>query len=130
MEAYVLQNAFGFLLFIRGQIKIYYMKNILFLIVLCVFSLEAASQDSSSNKSSIPDISQSNKMKKECILMKNGLALVVKYGDTTTLSSPIKLDNGSTVFPDGKITMSDGTSKKLKNGQYVNMDGKIGTLKK
>jgi hypothetical protein len=97
------------------------MKKLYFGIMLTLISLSAMSQDSSMNAS--------DKMMKQCVIMKKGLAMVVKNGDTTTLSSPLRLNDGATVMTDGTITMTDGKTKKLKNRQWVDMDGKIGTMK-
>ena len=39
------------------------------------------------------------------------------------------LVNGTTIHPDGTINVSSGRTKKLKEGQYITMDGRIRNLK-
>ncbi|HEV3221280.1 MAG TPA: DUF6799 domain-containing protein [Puia sp.] len=80
-------------------------------------------------KKSDTNMSFTNKMEKEYVMMKDGLALHVKNGNTTTLSSPFKLNNGGLVMPNGTIQLSDGTTKKLKEGEYIDIDGQMGKTK-
>ncbi len=94
------------------------------------FSYSAICQGNSMNKKSDTNIAFTKRMEKEYVMMQNGLALHVKDGNTTTLSSPLKLNNGGLVMPDGTIQLSDGTTKKLKEGEYVDIDGIMGKIKK
>jgi len=58
--------------------------------------------------------------------------MVLKHGDTTTMKlmdKSVTLNNGSTVLTDGTVKLADGTTKMLKEGWYVDADGKIGMLK-
>lgn len=64
--------------------------------------------------------------------MKDGQMMTMKNGDTTTLETmdkSVTLNNEATVMTDGTIKMTDGTTKMLKEGWYVDMDGKIGMTK-
>jgi hypothetical protein len=106
------------------------MKKLMILCIVSALCYSALSQGNSLPKKSDKDIIFTNKMEKEYVTMKNGLALHVKDGNTTTLSSPFKLNNGSLVMPDGTIQLSDGTTKKLKEGEYIDIDGQMGKIKK
>ncbi len=106
------------------------MKKLLILCMVGAFSYSALCQSNSVPKKSDTDFAFTKKMEKEFVMMQNGLALHVKDGNTTTLSSPLKLNNGGLVMPDGTIQMSDGTTKKLKEGEYVDIDGIMGKIKK
>jgi hypothetical protein len=106
------------------------MKKLMILCIVSAFCYSALCQGNSMSKKSDMNISFTNKMDKEYVTMKNGLALHVKDGNTTTLSSPFKLNNGGLVMPDGTIQLSDGTTKKLKEGEYIDIDGQMGTIKK
>jgi hypothetical protein len=106
------------------------MKKLLTLCVLSFIAFAAICQDNNLAKNSNTNTLLAKKTAKEYVMMKNGLALHVKFGDTTTLSSPLKLNNGELVMPDGTIQMSDGTTKKLKEGEYIDIDGQMGNAKK
>ena len=106
------------------------MKKLMILCIVSAFCYSALCQGNSMSKKSDMNISFTNKIEKEYVTMSNGLALHVKDGNTTTLSSPLKLNNGSLVMPDGTIQMSDGTTKKLKEGEYIDIDGLMGKVKK
>ena len=67
---------------------------------------------------------------KDCVMMKGGKLMVMKGGKTTDMTESMNLSNGSVVNTDGTLTMSDGTSKQLKNGDCVYMDGKMMNMKK
>lgn len=105
------------------------MKKLLILGLVSTFSLNAICGSNNVVNNSAPYTALIKKMEKEFVTMKNGLALHVKNGDTTTLSSPLKLNNGGLVMPDGTIKLSDGTTKKLKEGEYIDIDGKMGKVK-
>ena len=65
--------------------------------------------------------------------MKDGKMMILKQGDTTmmmAMDTAVNLNNGATVMTDGTVKMVDGTTKMLKEGWYVDMDGKIGKMKK
>ena len=69
-------------------------------------------------------------MKKDCAMMKDGKMMLVKHGDSIMMDSTVTLNNGAMVMTDGTIKMKDGTTKMLQEGYYIDMDGKMGMLKK
>jgi hypothetical protein len=71
-------------------------------------------------------------MKKNCYLMKDGQMMSMKHDDTTTMKvmdKSVTLNNGAMVMTDGTVKMVDGTTKMLKEGWYVDTDGKMGMTK-
>ena len=66
-----------------------------------------------------------NMKMKDCVMMKDNKMMVMKGGETTAMSSDMTLTNGAKVGADGMLTKSDGTTKQLKNGDCVFMDGKM-----
>jgi X-X-X-Leu-X-X-Gly heptad repeat protein len=104
----------------------------MFLLGIMAITQGVFAQDSSMN---MPDtgMSKMSHMKKDCYLMKDGQMMKVKHGDTTTMKimdKSVTLNNGATVMTDGTVKMADGTTKMLKEGWYVDIDGKMGMMKK
>lgn len=64
------------------------------------------------------------------IVMKDGKMMVKKNGEKTQLTQDTTLSNGTSVMLNGTVTTSDGNAVILKNGEFVNMDGSIGKMKK
>jgi len=63
------------------------------------------------------------------IMMKDGKLTEVINGKKDPVSQDITLTNGTTIHPDGNIDDKDGNKKKLNEGEYMTMDGKIRLLK-
>jgi len=108
------------------------MKKLLFLLGIIAIANDVFAQDSSMNMQDT-GMSKMSHMKKNCYLMKDGQMMILKHGDTTmmkTMDKSVTLNNGATVMTDGTVKMADGTTKMLKEGWYVDMDGKMGKMKK
>ena len=90
------------------------MKKMFFAIGLMIITCGVFAQDSS-------------KMKK-CYVMENGKVMAMKNGKEMILTQNMMLKNGATVMPDGMVKMKDGTTNMLKDGQYVDIDGKMGMM--
>lgn len=63
---------------------------------------------------------------KNYLVMKNGQVMVIKAGKETKLQKFLTLSNGVTVMPDGKVTLTDGTTRTLNEGEWIDMNGKMG----
>ena len=63
------------------------------------------------------------------IMMKHGKLIEVNNGHKRPVKSDITLINESTIHPDGSIDAGSGESKKLKEGEYITMDGRIRNLR-
>lgn len=91
------------------------MKTFMVLLLSCL-TLGAFAQDSSKNKDHDPRI---------YIMMKKGQLLEVDNGRQGKVIRDKTLVNGTTIHQDGTINESNGKTTKLKEGQYITMDGKI-----
>jgi hypothetical protein len=107
------------------------MKKFPGLLLASLISLACFSQDSIKLKDAeMQDTSmmRGGKMK-GCLLMKNGQVMLVRSGQKNVLNRPMTLDNGTSVAQDGIVTMTNGKTKKLLEGQWIGMNGKIGKMK-
>jgi len=67
---------------------------------------------------------------KDCIMMMNGKAMVIRGGKHMVLDQQMTLPNGTVVMPDGTVKMSDGTTRMLKSDECIYMDGTMGKIGK
>lgn len=63
------------------------------------------------------------------IMMKDGKLTEVINGKKDAVTQDVTLTNGTTIHPDGSIDDRDGNKKKLNEGEYMTMDGKVRLLK-
>jgi hypothetical protein len=96
------------------------MKKLLAVLVFAAFSFGAFAQDSTRSRDDTPW---------DYVMMKHGQLLEVQHGRQTPVKRDITLVNGTTIHTNGKIDDSNGKTKRLKEGQYILMDGKIDYLK-
>ena len=85
-------------------------------LLLSCLALGVYAQDSSKNRDHEPRI---------YIMMKKGQLLEVDSGRQSKLTRDKTLVNGTTIHVDGTINESNGKTTKLKEGQYITMDGWI-----
>ena len=108
------------------------MKKLIGMLALSFATFACFSQDSIKMKDAgmqdTASMSSSTKMK-DCLMMKDGQMMVVKGGQKMAMNRTMTLNNGTTVMQDGTVTMTSGDTKKLKDGQWIGMDGKIGKMK-
>ncbi len=65
------------------------------------------------------------KIKPDGFIIKNGKIMMRKHGKVTTLNQQMTLSDGTDVMNDGTIIRPDGTKEKLKEGDYMDLSGKI-----
>lgn len=100
--------------------KIYPMKAFSFMAAISILSYSAFAETKPKTSSHSPRI---------YIMMKHGKLIEVNNGIKKTVKKDIALVNESTIHPNGTIDAGSGEFKKLKEGQYITMDGKIRNLK-
>ncbi|MCR5887685.1 hypothetical protein LRS06_07810 [Hymenobacter sp. J193] len=61
---------------------------------------------------------------KDGAFRRQGTMMRIQSGKITRLTAPLKLTNGTTVHPDGRIVGKNGTQQ-LPNGRAINMQGDI-----
>ncbi|WP_316753032.1 DUF6799 domain-containing protein [Pedobacter gandavensis] len=66
---------------------------------------------------------------KDHIMMKDGKMWVMKNGVHKEMKQPMTLENGTMVMTDGTVKMKDGTTMMMKNGNSINMMGKMMPMK-
>jgi hypothetical protein len=57
--------------------------------------------------------------------MQNGKMMVSKNGTTTAMENEMTFSDGSVLKSDGTIIRKDGTKLKIKDGEYVDLTGKV-----
>ena len=67
-------------------------------------------------------------LKEDMVVMQGGKMMVVRHGEMKSMDMVVRLSNGARVAMDGTITMPDGTSRMLMDGEAITMDGEFTTL--
>ena len=65
---------------------------------------------------------------KDGFLMKEGKVMMTRDAHTAPLTAETALVNGTKVGADGTVTMPDGTTTVLKEGDYMSLTGRLTTL--
>ncbi|GAB3299178.1 DUF6799 domain-containing protein [Hymenobacter tenuis] len=64
---------------------------------------------------------------KDGFMMKEGKVMMTRDAHTETLTSETALLNGTKINADGTVTMTDGTTAMLKEGDYMSLTGRLTT---
>ena len=72
--------------------------------------------------------SDTSKHAKEHLMMMDGKMMHIKDGKTMELTQEMKLSNGAIIAKDGMMKMKNGKTRKLKDGEMIYMDGKMGKM--
>ena len=81
---------------------------------LMVISLSATAQ-----------IAKKAAMMKDCCMMHNGKMMVMKDGKMMPMEKDMVMKNGTTCMTNGECIMKDGTKMMMKNGDCMEMSGKM-----
>ena len=102
------------------------MKKLVGILGLCsIFCAASAQSQNPQNES----ISKTELAKRDCVMMKDSMLMVVRNGQTRMmLDNSLKLGNGTTILISGVLKMSDGSTRVIQEGQYIDMDGNIGVI--
>lgn len=65
------------------------------------------------------------KMSANKVMMKDGMVWLVEKGVATELDANIMFSNGDKVMIDGSIVRADGKTEMMKEGQEMDMNGKL-----
>ena len=96
------------------------MKKLIFIMALIIVSWNSYAQESDQKKDSIPAY---------YIMMRHGKMTEVSHGRKRQVGKRIILLNETTIHPNGIINVSSGRTKKLREGEYITMDGRIRKLR-
>lgn len=64
---------------------------------------------------------------KDGVVLKDGKVLMTQSSLTTPVTQETSLVNGTKIRPDGTVTMNDGTTTTLKEGDYMSLSGRLTT---
>ncbi|HEX8427922.1 DUF6799 domain-containing protein [Hymenobacter sp.] len=64
---------------------------------------------------------------KDGVMMKEGKVLMTQSGITSPVTQEASLVNGTKISPDGTVTMANGTTATLKEGDYMSLSGRLTT---
>jgi hypothetical protein len=70
-----------------------------------------------------------SKMMKDCCMMKEGKMMVMKDGKTMPMEKDMVMKDGTKCMVNGECTMKDGTKMQMKEGDCIEMSGKMCTEK-
>jgi hypothetical protein len=96
-------------------------KLIMCLMVAGTFTTTAVAQDATGSLNK----TEATQQMKDCVIMKDGKMIEMNKAGTTTLVKDLTLANGTVVSADGTVKSADGAAWKLKDGEAVDMDGKL-----
>lgn len=105
-------------------------QNLLFLgLFLAMTSLSAQAQTTPARKPVQPKgrpVSMGITLK-DGFTVKEGKVLVTQQAQTNPLTKEFSLVNGTKIHPDGTVTMADGSSTLLREGDYLSLGGRLST---
>ncbi|QJX46681.1 hypothetical protein HMJ29_06900 [Hymenobacter taeanensis] len=96
--------------------------------VLCATSLSTQAQTSMPARRAVQPKQKvviKGATMKDGFLMKDGKVLMTRDAHTDALTSETTLVNGTKIGADGTVTMADGTTSTLKEGDYVSLTGRL-----
>ena len=64
------------------------------------------------------------------VMMQNGKMMLIKDGKMTTMENEIKMSNGTKVMANGSYMTENGKSMVMKEGQHMDMMGKMMKMRK
>jgi hypothetical protein len=64
----------------------------------------------------------------DVVIMRKGKVMVRRHGDWHPLDMILPLSNGARVAMDGTLTMPDGTTRLLMDGEAMTLDGEMTTV--
>ena len=97
-------------------------KVIMFLLIAGTCTTAAVAQDTT--KSAAPPMEKAHALK-DCVMMKDGKLHVMKGTSITGLDKNLTLANGTVIKTDGTVKAADGTEMTLKEGEAIDMEGKL-----
>ena len=105
------------------------MKKILVLFLATSLSYGAFAQSDMKMDHSKMKSEKMDMMHKNGVTMQDNKMMVCKDGKTMTMDKDMMLKNGTTVMTDGTVKMKDGKTMKMKNGEMMDMKGKVTWMK-
>lgn len=98
------------------------MKKIVLMNVLCILLFVPFVQGKST---SFFAFHQVEVPKMDGAMMKDGVMMLIKSGKMSLMTSEMTLENGTRIMRDGTVIQKDGTKVMLKEGDHIDLEGKI-----
>lgn len=106
------------------------MKKLMILMTTLFLSAGVFAQEKMDDKMKMDKKEQGMDMKKDHVMMMGGKMKMVKNGKEAPMEKEMTMGNGTVVMADGMCKMKDGTTMTMKNGDMMDMDGKMGKMPK
>ncbi|OUJ76124.1 DUF6799 domain-containing protein [Hymenobacter crusticola] len=109
------------------------MKNLLassFFLLLILGSTTTYAQTKAAPRKAVepkPRMVSNGATMKDGVTMKEGKVLVTQQGLTNTLTQEMTLTNGTKISPAGSVTMANGSSATLQEGDMLSLSGRLTT---
>lgn len=100
------------------------MKKIFLAMIAATLSFGAFAQDTAPATPSTEQAQQ--QQKKDMYVFKDNKMWTVKDGKVAAMTDDVTLADGTVVKTTGEVVTKDGQKQALKDGQYIDADGKIG----
>jgi len=101
--------------------------NLILLILAISFGVYAQSPNGT-GRSNSDSIGSTSLNVPDGFVMKDGKTVMVKDGKFSTLKKDITLSDGTVVMTNGSFKKSDGTAAEFKDGDHLDLNGKLTTL--
>ncbi len=109
------------------------MKKLIFVFAALALSLASFAQTDTTMKKMDHDKTmkhdQTDMSKTDGCMMMNGKMMMIKNGKMSSMSKPMTMSNGTKMLVDGTCIKKDGAKMKMKEGDHMDMSGKIHTKK-
>jgi len=100
------------------------------LVLLSVGSLAAQAQTPAPSRRAVapkPRMVSNGATLKDGVIMKEGKVLVTQQGRTDSMTQDMTLTNGTKITPAGAVTMTDGKTATLQEGDMLSLSGRLTT---
>ena len=105
------------------------MKNLFLLFATIAISIGTSAQKMNPATTTRPMQNENAQKSHDMYAYKNGKLMMDKNGTNSDVTQNATLANGTTITTDGKVTWKNGKTQTLKEGDWVDMNGKIHTKK-
>jgi hypothetical protein len=105
------------------------MKKVFLVMIGGALSFGAFAQDTTNKSTTSPTEQtqqQPRQQQKDIYVFKNNKMYAVKSGNVAVMADNATLSDGTVVKTTGEVVTKDGQTKALKDGEYIDADGKIG----
>jgi uncharacterized protein YdeI (BOF family) len=92
-------------------------------------TIDSQDQNRDTRDSRGQNAQQNDRPLSDGVVMQNGRIMSVKSGKMTAMDSDVTLSNGTKIMRDGSYTQKDGKKIMLKEGEHLDMSGKVSSTR-